>query len=38
MDGEEKPHVAPDRDPPRLELLHVGAPYRVGALFVHSVG
>ena len=29
-----QPHVAPDRDPPRLELLDVGAPDRVGALLV----
>ena len=31
-------HVAPDRDPPRLELLDVGAADRVGALLVELGG
>ena len=32
--GRREPHVAPDRDPPRLEVLDVGAADRVRALFV----
>ena len=32
-----RPHVAPDRDPPRLELLDVGAADRVRALLVEFV-
>ena len=32
--GDDEPHVAPDRDPPRLELLDVGAADRVRAVLV----
>src|SRR5262249_58373913 len=36
--GRRDPHVAPDRHPPRLELLDVGAPDRLRARLVELVG
>ena len=37
IEGEESAHVAADGDPPRLEVLDVGAPDRVRALLVELV-